>query len=607
MRDLVQEDQGNRGLCKDPVANLINACPEDFISACHSVATAREPSLAIVTGFFIPNARPPCGETDGPLGALFLARALTPQQIKVTLVTDAFCVSAVCAGLEACGLTDIVPLVVLPPFAELTQLSPEAYRQEYLKRCGRITHLVALERVGPSHTPSSIQQQSGSTPELLEQFLREVPKAHHDRCHTMRGIDITSNMSPAHLLFEAGGTRQTPIKTIGIGDGGNEIGMGKISWEIIRRNIPGGARVACRVATDYLIVCGISNWGAYALAAGILHLRGRPPGDLFDPERERELLQLMVEKGPLVDGVKEEPAVSVDGIEFDAYIEKLTQLDRVCASLFDPGPRAPASAPRDLERASGAEVRLAARRGDFKGPTAGLARSYVQANLVAVPREFAFDFLLFCQRNPKPCPLLEVTEPGCPEPKATAPHSDLRTDLPRYCVYQEGQLVDEPTDLHRWWRDDLVGFLLGCSFTFENALLQAGVPLRHLEQGCNVPMYRTNIQCQPTGVFRGPMVVSMRPLSPRHTVTAVCICARFGRAHGAPVHFGDPATLGISNLDRPDFGDPVEVRPGELPVFWACGVTPQAVALESRLPLVITHKPGHMFVTDLKDTELEDE
>jgi uncharacterized protein YcsI (UPF0317 family) len=260
----------------------------------------------------------------------------------------------------------------------------------------------------------------------------------------------------------------------------------------------------------------------------------------------------------------------------------------------------------DLKNATGADVRRQARTGALTNPTPGLALGYVQANLVIVPRDLAFDFLLFCHRNPKPCPLLDVTEPGSPEPAAVALGADVRTDLPRYRVYQHGELVDEPTDLLSWWRNDLVGFLIGCSFTFENALLDAGVPVRHLECGCNVPMYRTNRPCVPAGVFRGPMVVSMRPLSPAQTVKAVEVCARFPRAHGAPIHFGDPAELGISRLDRPDFGDPVEIRAGEVPVFWACGVTPQAVAMEVRLPLLITHKPGHMFLTDLRDRDLEE-
>jgi uncharacterized protein YcsI (UPF0317 family) len=233
-----------------------------------------------------------------------------------------------------------------------------------------------------------------------------------------------------------------------------------------------------------------------------------------------------------------------------------------------------------------------------------LALGYVQANLVILPKDLAFDFLLFCHRNPKPCPLLDVTEPGSPEPKLIAPGADLRADLPRYAVYQHGELIETPTDIRGRWRDDLVAFLLGCSFTFENALLQAGLPVRHVEQGCNVPMYRTNLACQSAGIFRGNMVVSMRPMQPRQAIEAVRVCERFHKAHGAPVHFGDPSALGIRDINRPDFGDAVEIRPGEIPVFWACGVTPQAVVMEVKPPLAITHKPGHMFVTDWRDEDL---
>jgi uncharacterized protein YcsI (UPF0317 family) len=254
---------------------------------------------------------------------------------------------------------------------------------------------------------------------------------------------------------------------------------------------------------------------------------------------------------------------------------------------------------------SGAEVRRRARTGELTGPTPGWALGFVQANLVVVPRHLAFDFLLFCQRNPRPCPLLDVTEPGSPQPRLVAPGADLRTDLPRYCVYRYGELIEEPTDLSFWWRDDLVAFLLGCSFTFENALLAAGLPLRHIEMGRNVPMYRTNIACKPAGVFHGPLVVSMRPLTPAQAEQAASICARYPRAHGGPVQIGNPTAIGVRDLDRPDFGEAVEVRPGEEPVFWACGVTPQAVATEARPPLLLTHKPGHMFVTDLRDTDLE--
>lgn len=261
----------------------------------------------------------------------------------------------------------------------------------------------------------------------------------------------------------------------------------------------------------------------------------------------------------------------------------------------------------DLRHATGAEVRRAARVRDWTGPTPGLALGFVQANLVVVPRELAFDFLLFCQRNPRPCPLLDVTEPGDPEPKLVARGADLRTDVPRYRLFREGKLVEEPEHLRNLWRDDFVGFLLGCSFTFESALLEAGLPVRHLEAGCNVPMYRTSLACRPAGVFRGPMVVSMRPMTMAQAIRAVQVCGRFPRAHGAPVHIGHPEKIGIRDLGKPDFGDAVELRSGEVPVFWACGVTPQAVVMEARPALCITHMPGHMFVTDLRDTDLEGE
>ena len=257
--------------------------------------------------------------------------------------------------------------------------------------------------------------------------------------------------------------------------------------------------------------------------------------------------------------------------------------------------------------ATGADVRRACRRGEFSGPTPGLAPGFVQANLVMLPSDWAFDFLLFCQRNPKPCPLLDVSEPGDPEPKFVAPGADLRTDLPAYRIWKNGELIDEPTEATRYWRGDLVAFLIGCSFTFENALLAAGLPVRHIEERVNVPMYRTNVACRPAGRFRGPMVVSMRPLAPGLAFQSARICSRFPRAHGAPVHFGDPAAIGIRDLSKPDFGDPVAIHPGEAPIFWACGVTPQAVLMEAKPPFAITHKPGHMFVTDWKDTDLERE
>lgn len=250
-----------------------------------------------------------------------------------------------------------------------------------------------------------------------------------------------------------------------------------------------------------------------------------------------------------------------------------------------------------------AELRAAARAGSWNRPTAGICDGRVQANLMVVPREAAFDFLLFCQRNPKPCPVIEVVEAGRFEPEC-APGADLRTDLPGYRVYRDGRLTAEPAEVRDLWSDDLVAFLIGCSFSFEEALAAAGVPLRHVETRANVPMYRTNRPTVAAGRFHGPLVVSMRPIPAALVPLAVQITSRFERVHGAPVHVGAPEALGIADLARPDFGDPVEIRPGELPVFWACGVTPQAAALASRLPFCITHAPGHMFVTDLRNTAL---
>src|SRR6059036_2582197 len=250
------------------------------------------------------------------------------------------------------------------------------------------------------------------------------------------------------------------------------------------------------------------------------------------------------------------------------------------------------------------EIRAEIRRGILRGVTAGLAPGSVQANLAVLPREHAYDFLLFCQRNPRPCPLLEVTDVGSVEPTAVAPGADLRTDLPRYRIYKDGELAEELSDVTPDWRDDLVAFLLGCSFTFEWALLDAGIRLWHVEQGKNVAMWQTNVQCRPAGVFHGPMVVSMRPIASGQLSKAVTASARFPNAHGAPVHIGDPAAIGIKDVTKPEWGDAQPFRPGDVPVFWACGVTPQAVALASKPPFMLTHSPGHMFITDLPNAAL---
>lgn len=249
------------------------------------------------------------------------------------------------------------------------------------------------------------------------------------------------------------------------------------------------------------------------------------------------------------------------------------------------------------------EIRQQIRTGEWQKPTTGLAPGYTQVNLVILPKKYAYDFLLFSMRNPKSCPLIEVTDVGSPVPKKTAPTGDLRTDIPKYRIYKHGELVEEVTDITPYWQDDFVSFLIGCSFTFEKPLIDNGIPIRYIEEGKNVSMYKTNILCEPAGVFQGPMVVSMRPMKPNNAIRATKITSRFPSVHGAPIHIGDPSMIGIEDINDPDFGDPVTIHEGEIPVFWGCGVTPQAVVMASRPELVITHAPGYMFITDMKEEE----
>jgi uncharacterized protein YcsI (UPF0317 family) len=253
---------------------------------------------------------------------------------------------------------------------------------------------------------------------------------------------------------------------------------------------------------------------------------------------------------------------------------------------------------------AGVRERLRIRNGGFSGPTAGRAPGNVQANLVILPSALAHDFLRFTQANPKPCPLLAVSEPGEPRLPSLGEDLDIRSDLPRYRVWRRGELDGEPTDLCDVWRDDLVSFALGCSFSFEQALLDDGIELRHVTRGSNVPMYRTSIRCQPAGPFEGPLVVSMRPLRPDDAIRAIQITSRFPSVHGAPIHIGLPEAIGIVDLAKPDYGDAVPVESGELPVFWACGVTPQAVIAQIRPEFCITHAPGCMLITDLRNSKL---
>lgn len=259
---------------------------------------------------------------------------------------------------------------------------------------------------------------------------------------------------------------------------------------------------------------------------------------------------------------------------------------------------------KDMSKMNPKDVRMQIREGSVNRPTAGMCSGYVQGNLVILPRDLSYDFLLFAHRNPKACPILEVTDVGERELKECAPNSDITMDIPSYRVYKDGVMVNELSQISHIFKDDYVSFLLGCSFTFESALLNHGISIRHIEMGCNVPMYITNIECKKAGIFSGPMVVSMRPIAYKNITKVVQITSKYPRVHGAPIHIGKPSLIGIQDIDSPDFGDSVVIKDDELPVFWACGVTSQAVAMNAKPEIMITHSPGYMFISDIKNADL---
>lgn len=247
------------------------------------------------------------------------------------------------------------------------------------------------------------------------------------------------------------------------------------------------------------------------------------------------------------------------------------------------------------------EIRKAIREGRWNRVTHGLAPGYVHANLAILPERYAFDFMRFCFRNPKPCPLIDVTDPGDPEPRRAAPGADIRTDLGKYKVYKDGKYTGEVAHLKDVWRKDHVAFVLGCSASFDDAMLDAGIPMQHLEQeGGRIPVYISNIPCQPAGIFQGPMVISMRPIRQDLVVKAVEVTSRYPIAHGAPVHIGDPAKVGIADLAKPQWSVYTPLKDNEVPVYWACGVTPQSIAMAAGIPEMYTHAAGWMFITDLR-------
>ncbi|MCX7966358.1 MAG: putative hydro-lyase [Syntrophorhabdaceae bacterium] len=250
------------------------------------------------------------------------------------------------------------------------------------------------------------------------------------------------------------------------------------------------------------------------------------------------------------------------------------------------------------------EIRYMIREGTWDKPTVGLAPGYAQMNLVILPEKYAFDFLLFCQRNPKPCPVIEVLEKGSFLTDFSAKGADIRTDLPMYNIFINGKFADSKKDIVDLWSHDFVTFLLGCSFSFEEALLRANIPVRHIEEGKNVPMFITNLECNKAGIFSGKMVVTMRPIPKEKVFKAIQVTSRYPSVHGGPIHIGNPLSIGIKDLGSPDFGDAVSIKENEVPVFWACGVTPQIAVMNARPDICITHKPGHMFVSDILNEEL---
>lgn len=249
-------------------------------------------------------------------------------------------------------------------------------------------------------------------------------------------------------------------------------------------------------------------------------------------------------------------------------------------------------------------IREQIRSGKYSGPTSGLAPGYVQANVVILPAQYAQDFTTFCLRNPQPCPLLAVSDVGNPN-LPTLGDIDIRSDVSAYRIFEDGQETAVATDITDLWQDDFVAFALGCSFSFEEALMEAGLPIRHYDTGKPNPVYISNVPTHPAGPFSGPMVVSMRPYSVKDTIRAIQITSRFPHTHGAPIHFGDPHAIGIDNLSEPDFdASPVPIYDGEIPVFWACGITPQMAIQQAKIPFCITHKPACMLITEIRNSEL---
>ncbi len=501
--------------------------------------------VGLVTGFYISQAR--AGETDGPPGAKAIGDALGKLGITVDYLTD----------------------MPNAPLLRAMGIEPIVQHETYLDRC-KPTHLIAVERPG----------------RCVDGTYRNI-----------KGLDISATTSPLDQLFID--AAELGITTVGIGDGGNEIGMGNVFAQTLQ-NIPNGEKLASVISTDFCIVAGVSNWGALGLVGALSILEGK---DLMPSAASLiDDMKRLVADGGAVDGVTHKHEQTIDGLPISDSLEMAEKIRRHIAPspLVEYQHRPPVNAANMTPQ----QVRTACRVGTFDRPTTNAAPGFVQANLVVLPAGYATAFESFCNRNPKPCPLLEIVPAGSYEPTRTAPLADLRTDLPRYRIYKDGKLHQQANHLLDIWQHDFVSFLIGCSFTFDRALLEAGVPVRHIELERNVPMYRTNIACKPAGPFHGPLVVSMRPMTNEHANIATDLTANMKLVHGEPIQIGRPEMLGIVDIHKPDYGDAVPILDGEQPVFWACGVTPFEAIARAKPTIAITHEPGHMFITDWPDRKI---
>ncbi|MBQ7492616.1 MAG: putative hydro-lyase [Clostridia bacterium] len=536
--NVLEIDPGHRGLTHD--------LPRpDLAELGRSLLGAGE--VFILSGFPVQRAGG-TGETDGPVGAVNIARGLAAIGKKAAIVTDEASCAAILAACEiAAPDTDVycVP-----------KRGAAAYCYQLFKR-HRPTHIIAIERPG---------------------------KAADGHYHNARGEIIDELLSDTDLLLYAQG-----VTTVGIGDGGNELGMGALR-SIVESRVDNGKEICAEAAADFTLTAGVSNWWGWGICAVLSAITGR---DLLPTEKQEEkLLRTIVAQG-CVDGITGAAELTVDHLSKEENFAVLRAL-RQALALPDFSIMEPRTARRIF------------RRDALVRPTAGMCAGYAQCNLIVLPSALAADFREFARRNPFSCPVLEESEKGSRRLKAIASDVDLARDFPKYRVWRDGVMEDEPLDVEEWWNDDLTAFLIGCSFSFEDALLQAGVPVRHIEEGKNVPMYRTSLDCVPYGAFSGKMVVSMRPMTPELAKKAREITARMPRVHGVPVHMGDPRAIGVYDLQHPDFGEMVTVREGEIPVFWPCGVTPQSVVMNVRPPFAITHAPGHMLIADVKNIDLMD-